>query len=85
MAKKIDSELDYKVTKIIYPRNNDANNIQFVIPNDPTAFCAMHTLRLVGTVSLPGVLTPDAAAFSKLVSQCRVEIASQQASLNLSR
>ena len=70
-------EVDHKVIKRIYPRTNNKTSLEFIMEKDPNLYLRMHTMKLYLNVTIPKGYAPDIACPSKLFSDLRVDIDSQ--------
>ena len=77
--------IDYKVTKTIYPFNNNNDSLEFLIGPDPNLFTKKNKLLIRGTVRLHEKFVPDTNWVSKMFSQLIVEVQSQVVSKNITQ
>ena len=70
-------EVDHKITKRIYPRTNNKTSLEFVLEKDPNLYLRMHTMKLVLSVTIPVGYAPDIALPSKLFTDLRIDLDSQ--------
>ena len=53
------SEIDYKSTKIHYPRTNNESVLEFIYPRDPNLFLRKNKIAIRGFVEVPEKYIPD--------------------------
>lgn len=76
------SEIDYKVTRIHYPRTNNDNVLEFVFPRDPNLFLRKNKIEIRGNVEIPETYMPDNGFAAKLFSSLTVQVESQDVSVS---
>ena len=81
-VRQADEELDFKVTKRHYPRDNNDSILEFIFENDPNLFMRKNKIIIRGAIELPTNVVPDNGFVSKLFSMLTVEVDSQTVSSN---
>lgn len=76
------SEMDFKVTKRIYPRTNNNSILEFIFEADPNLFMRKNNIQIFGKVDIPETCCPDNGFAMKLFSMLTVEVNSQLVSSN---
>ena len=71
------SDIDYKTTRIHYPRTNNDKVLEFVFPRDPNLFLRKNKIEVRGYVEIPEDYLPDNGFAAKLFSNLKVQIESQ--------
>ena len=75
-------ELDFKVTKRHYPRDNNDSILEFIFEKDPNLFMRKNKIVIRGAIELATHVVPDNGFVSKLFSMLTVEVDSQTVSSN---
>jgi len=70
-------DVDHKIVKRIYPRTNNKTSLEFILEKDPNLYLRMHTMKLFLNVTIPKGYAPDIALPSKLFSDLRIDLDSQ--------
>jgi len=70
-------EVDHKIVKRIYPRTNNKTSLEFILEKDPNLYLRMHTIKLFVSVTIPVGYAPDIALGSKLFTDLRIDLDSQ--------
>lgn len=60
------SEIDYKTTKIHYPRTNNESVLEFVYPRDPNLFLRKNKIAIRGYIEVPEHYVPDNGLAAKV-------------------
>ena len=60
------SEIDFKTTKVHYPRTNNESVLEFVYPRDPNLFLRKNKIAIRGYVEVPEHYLPDNAFAAKV-------------------
>ena len=81
-VRQADEELDFKVTKRHYPRDNNDSILEFIFEKDPNLFMRKNKIIIRGAIELPTNVVPDNGFVSKLSSMLTVEVDSQTVSSN---
>ena len=81
-VRQADEELDFKVTKRHYPRDNNDSILEFIFEKDPNLFMRKNKIIIRGAIELPTNVVPDNGFVSKLFSMLTVEVDSQTVSSN---
>ena len=81
-VRQVDEELDFKVTKRHYPRDNNDSILEFIFEKDPNLFMRKNKIIIRGAIELPKNIVPDNGFVSKLFSMLTVEVDSQTVSSN---
>ena len=81
-VRQINQELDFKVTKRHYPRDNNDSILEFIFEKDPNLFMRKNKIVIRGAIELPENVVPDNGFVSKLFSMLTVEVDSQTVSSN---
>ena len=76
------AEMDFKVTKKIYPRTNNASVLEFIFEADPNLFMRKNNIQIFGKIEVPENCCPDNGYAMKLFSMMTVEVNSQLVSTN---
>ena len=76
------TEMDFKVTKKIYPRTNNASVLEFIFEADPNLFMRKNNIQIFGKIEVPENCCPDNGYAMKLFSMLTVEVNSQLVSSN---
>ena len=84
-VRQINQELDFKVTKRHYPRDNNDSILEFIFEKDPNLFMRKNKIVIRGAIELPENVIPDNGFVSKLFSMLTVEVDSQTVSSNRSK
>ena len=61
------SEIDYKSTKIHYPRTNNESVLEFIYPRDPNLFLRKNKISIRGFVEVPEKYLPDNGFAAKVI------------------
>ena len=72
--------LDNKVTKKIYPTQNNDDQLQFVFEPDPNLCCVKNNIKLHMCIELPKEYVPERGFAAKRFSGLAVELNSQRVS-----
>ena len=81
-VRQLNEELDFKVTKRHYPRDNNDSILEFIFEKDPNLFMRKNKIIIRGAIELPTDVVPDNGFVSKLFSMLTVEVDSQTVSSN---
>ena len=81
-VRQANEELDFKVTKRHYPRDNNDSILEFIFEKDPNLFMRKNKIVIRGAIELPENVVPDNGFVSKLFSMLTVEVDSQTVSSN---
>ena len=81
-VRQLSEELDFKVTKRHYPRDNNDSILEFIFEKDPNLFMRKNKIIIRGAIELPTNVVPDNGFVSKLFSMLTVEVDSQTVSSN---
>jgi len=76
------TEMDFKVTKKIYPRTNNSSVLEFIFEADPNLFMRKNNIQIFGKIEVPENCCPDNGYAMKLFSMLTVEVNSQLVSSN---
>lgn len=81
-VRQLNEELDFKVTKRHYPRDNNDSILEFIFEKDPNLFMRKNKIVIRGAIELASNVVPDNGFVSKLFSMLTVEVDSQTVSSN---
>ena len=71
-------ELDYKITKKHYPRNNTSDLLEFVFDKDPNLFLRKNKIIIRGWIKLPDIYVVENGWVAKLFRNLSVKLDSQE-------
>ena len=71
-------ELDYKVTKKLYPRVNTSETLDFVFDKDPNLFLRKNKIIIRGWIKLQDIYVVENGWVSKLFRSLSVKVDSQE-------
>ena len=74
---KNEMAIDHKIIKRVYPRTNNKTSLEFVMEKDPNCYLRLHTMKLFLNITLPKDYCADIALPSKLFSDLRINLNSQ--------
>ena len=80
-----ENQLDTKVYKKVYSRNNANGTLIFILDKDPNLALDMSSIELHGKVHIPSRYLIENGAFVKCFSQLKIELDSQQITTPRSR
>jgi len=78
-------EVDHKIIKRIYPRTNNNTSLEFVMEKDPNMYLRLHTMKLNFNMTIPKGYAPDIALPTKLFSDLKVDLDSQNVNSSSTR
>ena len=81
-VRQINQELDFKVTKRHYPRDNNDSILEFIFEKDPNLYMRKNKIVIRGAIELDNNVLPDNGFVAKLFSMLTVEVDSQNVSSN---
>ena len=84
-VRQANEELDFKVTKRHYPRDNNDSILEFIFEKDPNLYMRKNKIIIRGAIELPEKVIPDNGFVSKLFTMLTVEVDSQLVSNNRTR
>ena len=76
-------KIDYKLTKVHYPHQNDELFLHIIVEKDPNLYLLKNKIAIRGTISINENYVPCTGWAGKLFSQLTVEVNSQEVSKNL--
>ena len=82
---KNDMIIDTKVTKIVYPTQNNSDTLQFTFEQDPNLALVKNNLKIHFEVELPEQYIAEQAFCAKQFGSLSVELNSQRVSYSKSR
>ena len=71
-------ELDYKVTKKLYPRVNTSETLDFLFDKDPNLFLRKNKIIIRGWIKLQDIYVVENGWVSKLFRSLSVKVDSQE-------
>ena len=81
-VRQINEELDFKVTKRHYPRDNNDSILEFIFEKDPNLYMRKNKIVIRGAIELDNNVLPDNGFVAKLFSMLTVEVDCQNVSAN---
>ena len=81
-VRQINQELDFKVTKRHYPRDNNDSILEFIFEKDPNLYMRKNKIVIRGAIELDNNVLPDNGFVAKLFSMLTVEVDCQNVSSN---
>lgn len=70
-------DIDHKIVKRVYPRNNNTTSLEFVSEKDPNLCLRLYSIKLIFAVQFPKGYIPDIAIASKLFNDLKIDFDSQ--------
>ena len=80
--RQIEEDLDFKITKRHFPRDNNDSILEFIFEKDPNLYMRKNKIVIRGAIELDSNVLPDNGFVAKLFSMLTVEIDSQNVSSN---
>ena len=73
-----DAELDYKITKKVYPRTNSSEVLDFIFDKDPNLFMRKNKIIIRGWIKLEECFVVENGWVAKLFKNVAVKVDSQE-------
>ena len=80
--RQTEEELDFKITKRHFPRDNNDSILEFIFEKDPNLYMRKNKIVIRGAIELDSNVLPDNGFVAKLFSMLTVEVDSQNVSAN---
>ena len=80
--RQIEEDLDFKITKRHFPRDNNDSILEFIFEKDPNLYMRKNKIVIRGAIELDSNVLPDNGYVAKLFSMLTVEVDSQNVSSN---
>ena len=80
--RQIEEDLDFKITKRHFPRDNNDSILEFIFEKDPNLYMRKNKIVIRGAIELDSNVLPDNGFVAKLFSMLTVEVDSQNVSSN---